>query len=68
MTLGHIQTLRVPITLNYLAPADFASVPVNIGGEFAPAFFDLLTSTIVDVSGKNSVRKTVVVITGREII
>lgn len=68
MALGDIQTLKIPVTLDYLALPDTILTLVPLSGEFAAAFFDLLTSTIVDVSGRNNIRKTVVVITGREIV
>jgi len=67
MTAGDVRTIRIPIALDYLAPEDPNIGFIDIGGGFNSTLFDVLSSTIVDVSGKNSVRKTVVTIVGREI-
>ena len=66
MTGGDIHSVRVPITLDYLAAADTAVTFVDITGGLCTNIFAILTSTIVDVSGKNSKRKTVVTISSRE--
>ncbi len=68
MADGQIASVGFPVTLDYLAVADTALTFVDIGGDFAVAMVDNLTSTLVDVSGRNSVRKTVVTIIAREII
>ena len=68
MAAGDIHYARIPVTLDYLAVADTALTFVDITGSFISTEFDILTSTIVNVSGKNSTSKAVVTIVGREIL
>ena len=66
MAQGEIKTIRAPIELDYLAAADTALTLVPSGSDFQVGNIDNLTTTMVDVSGNNTVRKVVVVISGRE--
>jgi len=68
MAVGDIYTVRIPTDLDYLAAADTVLTNVNTAGVFDPALIDNITSTLVDVSGKNTLRKVVVVMTGRQIV
>ena len=64
MTNGDVVSVRIPITLDYLAPADTSVTFVNIGGTLGTAEFPSVDANLVDVSGNNNIRKTVVVIVG----
>ncbi len=66
MAAGDVFSFRVPVTLDYLAAADIGAMPENAGGTFTATAFPTLSSTLVDVSGNNSVRKIVFVIVGRQ--
>jgi len=68
MAAGDIFTIRIPTDLDYLAAADTVLTNVNTDGFFDPALADNITSTLVDVSGKNTLRKVVVVMTARETV
>lgn len=65
MAAGDISYARIPVTLDYLAPADTALTFVDLSGMFITGGFDSIDSAIVDVSGRNTTSKAVVVITGR---
>lgn len=67
MALGDIRTIRIPTDLDYLAPADTTLTLVLSNGFFQLGIGDNITITMVDVSGRNSVRKVVFVATTREI-
>ena len=67
MVSGNINTATIPTDLDYLAPADTALTIVPTAGIFQFLISDNLTFTMVDVSGRNSVRKVVVVATAREL-
>ena len=60
MSDGDIFCQLIPVDLDYLAPADTELTFVDAGGFFDPFFADNITYTIVDVSGRNSVRKVVI--------
>ena len=64
---GDIFTTTIPIELDYLAPADTVLTFVNTSGLYDPVFVNNLTFTIVDISGRNSVRKLVGIVTAREV-
>jgi len=68
MPNGDIFTVRIPIDLDYLAPADTALTNVDTGPTFGEPLVGTLTVTMVDVSGRNSVRKVVVVVTARALV
>ena len=55
MTDGNLFSFRVPVTLDYLAEADMMAVPISASGTFTATNFPTLNSTLVDVSGNNSV-------------
>jgi len=67
VTIGDVFTLRIPTELDYLAPADTVRTEIHEGIVFTSANSDNLTIVMVDVSGRNSVRKVVVVVTARAI-
>ena len=66
MANGAILTATIPTDLDYLASADTTLTNVPVGGFFAPGIADNITITMVDVSGRNSVRKVVFVGTARQ--
>jgi len=67
MAPGDIHTVRIPTDLDYLAPADTTLTNVPSGAFFDPLLTDNVTITMVDVSGRNTVRKVVVLASGRVI-
>ena len=67
MALGDIISTTIPIDLDYLAPADTFISTVTTGGAYDPVNTDNLTLTLVDVSGRNSVRRVVAIVSARDI-
>jgi len=65
---GGVITNVIPTDLDYLAPADTALTIVGTAPNFAVAVGDNITITMVDVTGNNSVRKVVVIVTGRLLV
>ena len=59
---GDVITSTIPTDLDYLAPADTALTIIASGVNYAAVLADNITFTIVDVTGRNSVRKVVVVV------
>lgn len=68
MAAGDIHCVTIPITVDYLKEADTSTTFVEITPFFDPLDFDTLSSTIVDISGNNSVRKVVITICARQIV
>lgn len=68
MPNGDIFAVRIPVDLDYLALADTALTNVDTGPTYSAPAVGTLTVTMVDVSGRNSVRKVVVVVTARAVI
>jgi len=67
MADGDIRTVVLPLTLDYLALADPNNIFLDIGGGFSTTTTDIVSTSIVDVSGRNTVRKAVITLTGRSI-
>ena len=68
MVNGSVFTSTFAIELDYLAPADTVLTFLNVNGLFQEGVTDNLTLTIVDISGRNSVRKLVGIALGRQVI
>ncbi len=68
MANGDVLTIRIPTELDYLAPPDTSFSNVPSGSAFTPANADNILVTMVDVSGRNSKRKVVLVVIGRSLV
>lgn len=65
MAIGDIETATYPISVDADGVAVVPSVAIIAG--WIPTDYDSITSQIVNVTGKNGVYKTVVVVTARRI-
>jgi len=68
MTNGDIMCIRMPTDLDYLAAADTSRTVVTSGLAFQNGIVDNLKIVMVDVTGRNTVRKVVIVACAREVI
>jgi len=65
MADGDIETATYPISVD--ADGTFVAPSIVIAAAFPVANYDSVTSQIVNITGKNGVYKTVVVVTARRI-
>jgi len=65
MADGDIETASYPISVD--ADGAVVTPTVAIGAAFPLAEYDNITSQIVNITGKNGIYKTVVVVTARRI-
>jgi len=67
MVNGNIETIRVPMTIDYLAAADTA---LQFGPPivFPTTEFDVVESSVISVTGNGTRRKVVLIYVGRTIL